>query len=221
MKPSTVVDLAPNTGTALELRTGDTLTVIGLTVVDLVAFDRADLQHRFDQARTKSNQAKLFLSTGDRLFSKRNRVMMTLTHDGFPEGRHDLEKGMCSRERFRLVASGGAVRRFSDGVDRNPSTPAAIPDHGCWENLQSALSPYGIAPDDIPSPFNVFQTMEIDPASGALLDVPVRPARPASVRLLAEMDLLVGVSACPESGRGRAVKLEVREGSDLASARAS
>src|SRR5690606_33154551 len=124
------------------------------TIVDLVAFNLHDTTERFDQARTKSNQAKIFLSTGDVLFSKRNRPMLTIVHDGFPEGRHDLQKGACSRERFRLVAEGRAKRVFSGGADLNPRSAAEMPDHGCWENLSAALDGRGIADVDIPSPFN-------------------------------------------------------------------
>ena len=64
---------------------------------------------------------------------------------------------------------------------------------------------------DIPSPFNIFQTMRIDPDTGALLDTFVRPKDEAHVDFRAEMDCLVAVSACPESGRGQAIRVEVFE----------
>jgi uncharacterized protein YcgI (DUF1989 family) len=205
------IELPKNSGHAFEVRAGECARVIGQSVVDLVAFNLADLRERFDQARTKSNQAKIFLSTGDVLYSKLNRPMMTIVADGFPEGRHDLQKGTCSRERFRLVAEGRARRLFVGGRDLNPSSPAEIPDHGCWENLIDALDGRGIDPVDIPSPFNIFQTMEIDPRTGVMLDSTTRPARPTNVDLRAEMDLLVAVSACPESGRGRPIAVEILE----------
>ena len=49
---------------------------------------------------------KLFISTGDTLFSKRNNPLLTIVEDTFTEGRHDLQKGMCSRKRFEMVAQG-------------------------------------------------------------------------------------------------------------------
>lgn len=201
----------PNSGRAFEVRHGQRIRIIGRTIVDLVAFDLHDLTHRFDQARTKSNQAKIFISTGDVLYSKRNRPMLKIVHDGFTEGRHDLQKGMCSRERFRLVAKGTAKRVFAGGAALNPRTEGEIPEHGCWENLIAALEGRGIADVDIPSPFNIFQTMEIDPGTGAMLDTTVRPAEPTNVDLEALMDCLVAVSACPESGRGQATRVEVLE----------
>lgn len=209
--PSTLLhrEVVPrNSGRSFEVRAGQRIRVIGRTIVDLVAFNLDDLTERFDQARTKTNQAKVYITTGDILYSKRNRPMLTIVDDGFPEGRHDLQKGMCSRERFRLVAEGKAKRVFAEGVDLNPQTPADIPDHGCWENLISALEGRGIADDDIPSPFNIFQTMRIE-ADGRLLDTTIRPKEPTNLDLRAEMNCLVAVSACPESGRGQAVTIEI------------
>lgn len=202
-------DVARNSGRAFEVLRGQRIRIIGRTIVDLVAFNLHDLTERFDQARTKSNQAKIFISTGDVLYSKRNRPMLTIVHDGFSQGHHDLQKGTCSRERFRLVAEGSAKRLFTGGTDLNPRTEAEIPDHGCWENLIAALEGRGIADVDIPSPFNIFQTMEIDPRTGAMLDTTIRPVEPTNVDLQAEMDCLVAVSACPESGRGRAIRVEI------------
>lgn len=84
-----------------------------------------------------------------------------------------------------------------------------ILDHGCWENLTEALGPWNIPLEDIPAPFNIFQTMRIDPDTGAMLDTFIRPKDEASVDFKAEMDCLVALSACPESGRGQAVKVEL------------
>ena len=96
-----------------------------------MAFRLNDLSERFDQARTKTNQVKIFITTGDVLFSKRNEPMLTIVEDTFTEGRHDLQKGMCSRKRFEMVAQGRAKRVFAEGLDINPKKPAEIPDHGC------------------------------------------------------------------------------------------
>jgi uncharacterized protein YcgI (DUF1989 family) len=134
--------------------------------------------------------------------------MLTIVEDTFAEGRHDLQKGMCSRKRFELVASGAAKRVFAGGLQLNPATPKDIPDHGCWENLIDAVRGRGIADEDIPSPFNIFQTMQIEP-DGRLLDTTIRPHPAAHVDLRAEMDCLVAVSACPESGRGDALTIEI------------
>ncbi|HWP60203.1 MAG TPA: urea carboxylase-associated family protein [Candidatus Acidoferrales bacterium] len=198
-----------NSGKAFVVKKGERLRVAGRTVVDFVAFNLDNLRERFDQARTKSNQAKIFISRGDQLISKFNNPMLTIVEDTFTEGKHDLQKGMCSRKRFELVAKGAAKRIFAEGVDLNPQRSEDIPDHGCWENLTEALAPWNIAAEDIPSPFNIFQTMRIDPDTGAMLDTMIRPKTEAHVDFRAEMDCLIGVSACPESGRGEAIRIEI------------
>jgi uncharacterized protein YcgI (DUF1989 family) len=198
-----------NSGMAFVLRQGQTIRISGRSIVDFVAFNFQDLRERFDQSRTKTNQTKIFISAGDQLISKLNNPMLTIVEDTFKEGRHDLQKGMCSRRRFELVAQGKAKREFAEGVDINPKAEKDIPDHGCWENLTEALRPWKIAPEDIPSPFNIFQTMQIDPDTGKMFDTMIRPKIEAHVDMRAEMDCLIGVSACPESGRGGAIRVEI------------
>jgi len=198
-----------NSGATIEVKKGQRLRIAGKSIVDFVAFNLHDLTERFDQARTKTNQVKIFISTGDILYSKRNNPMLIIVEDTFKEGRHDLQKGMCSRKRFEMVAQGGSKRVFAEGVDINPKKAEEIPDHGCWENLSEAVKPWNISPDDVPSPFNVFQCMRIDPESGIMYDTLIRPKDEARVDFRAEMDCLVVVSACPESGRGQAIRIEV------------
>ena len=209
MKPINAVVIPKNSGRAFVVKKGRRIRVEGKSIVDFVAFNLNNLKERFDQARTKTNQAKVFISTGDHLYSKSNNIMLTIVADTFKEGRHDLQKGMCSRKRFEMVAQGLARRDFVGGVDPNPKAAEDIPDHGCWENLTEALKSWDIAPEDIPSPFNIFQTMTIDPDTGRMLDTFVRPKAGAYVDFKADMDCLVAVSACPESGRGQEIKVEV------------
>src|SRR5574341_479275 len=127
-----------NSGAAFEVKKGQRLRIAGRSIVDFVAFNLHNLTERFDQARTKTNQVKIFVSTGDVLYSKRNNPMLTIVEDTFTDGRHDLQKGMCSRKRFELVAQGRAKSEFAEGVDINPKMPHEIPDHGCWANLAEA-----------------------------------------------------------------------------------
>jgi len=201
--------IGKNSGAAFQLNKGQRLRIAGKTIVDFVAFNLHDLSERFDQARTKTNQVKIFISSGDVLYSKRNNPMLTIVADTFTEGRHDLQKGMCSRRRFEMVARGESKRVFAEGVDINPKKADEIPDHGCWENLSDAVKPWNIAPDDVPSPFNIFQCMRIDAETGVMYDTMVRPKDEAYIDFRAEMDLLVAASACPESGRGQAIRVEI------------
>lgn len=185
-----------NSGAAVELEAGDVLHVHGHTIVDLVAFDRHDLTHRFDQARTKANQGTIFVSTGDVLVSKRNVDMLRIEIDTF-EGHHDLQYGTCSRGRWEWALKQGiAARTYLRDGEMNAQS---FPDHGCLENLIDGLHGYAIDADDIPSPFNLFQHMDIDGATGRMSHTRTRPTPgEGHVAMRALIDLVVGVSACPD-----------------------
>ena len=145
-----------NSGWSGDLKKGQIIRIIAMSTVDFLVLDRHNLRERFDQARSKVYNGKIFLSTGDKLMSRDNQHFMTIVADTFEEGTHDLQKGMCSGRRFQLAKEEGRLREYYHRDYRDDE----IPDHGCWENLSGALAPYDIAPEDIPSPFNIFQHME-------------------------------------------------------------
>jgi hypothetical protein len=95
MKALHDVTVRVNSGTAWEMKKGQRARITFQSIVDFVVFNRDNLQERFDQARTKANQGKIYLSTGDLLISKLNTPMMTIVEDTF-KGTHDLQYGMCS-----------------------------------------------------------------------------------------------------------------------------
>lgn len=189
------VQVPGNTGAGFEVRTGEVFTVRGTTIIDLVAFDLHDFSHRFDQARTKANQNTLFLTTGHVLVSQRNQDMLRIVEDEF-EGHHDLQYGMCNPDRWRWALERGIVSR-TYGWDWDV-TEADFPDHGCFENIMQGLADYPIRPREVPAPFNLFQHMDMDCATGAMRHTRVRPQRPARVSLLALMDCLISISVCPD-----------------------
>lgn len=207
MKTIADKELATNTGWARALAKGEVLRVTGMTGVAVVCFNAHDLKERFDQARTKVYNMRIWMSAGEQLFSKLNNPMMTMVADGFAaEGRHDLQYGMTSREVLTIGAKDGVPGRWAHLKGK------AVPDHGCLENLATALAPWSIATHEIPMPLNLFQHTEIDTASGAIRPSSLRPAEPVAVELRAETDLVVAVSACldleaPRSGHP--VRIEV------------
>jgi hypothetical protein len=198
-----------NTGQAFELRKGQGVRIIGTTIVDLVAFNRDDLTERFDQARTKVYNQKIFISIGDVLMTKSNHPLLTIVEDTYREGTHDLQHGMCSRSRFELAAREGKLAKYYF----RDIPPDELPDHGCWENLTEALKPWNIPSYDIPSPLNLFQTVTIDPQTGLMLNTNKRPKPGTYVELRAEMNCLVAVSSCPDlwAGGKQGIELEIYE----------
>lgn len=85
-----------NTGKSFIVKKGQKIRVSAESIVDFVVFHLDPLQERFDQARTKANQGKVYLTTGDVLYSKLNHIMMTLVRDTY-RGKHDWQYGMCSK----------------------------------------------------------------------------------------------------------------------------
>lgn len=188
--------LERNTGYAFDMEAGQSVRITSQTIIDFVCFNRDNLRERFDQARTKANQRKIFITTGDQLISKLNNPMMTIIEDTF-EGHHDLQEGMCSRKRHELAAAKGIW-------EKTYGRPLSeMPPRGCTENLGGVLAPYGIAVEDVPSPFNIFQHMIIHADTGELEHSHIRPKPPgAFVTMRAEMRLLAAISTCPDMAAG-------------------
>jgi len=189
-------ELPRNVGFAFDVKAGQSVRITSQTIIDFVCFCRENLRERFDQARTKANQRKVFISTGDQLISKLNNTMMTIVEDTF-EGHHDLQEGMCSRKRHELAAAKGIW-------EKTYGRPLSeMPPRGCTENLGTILAPYGIAVEDVPSPFNIFQHMIINADTGELAHSHLRPKPPGThVTLRAEMNLLAALSTCPDMAAG-------------------
>jgi uncharacterized protein len=183
-----------NTGWSGELNKGQVIRITATTTVDFVCLKKENLKERFDQARTKVYNGKIFISKGDKLMGRNNQHMMTVLDDTNREGTHDLQKGMCSGYRFQLAKKEGRLQEYYHRDFKEDE----IPDHGCYENLSRALASYGIDPEDIPNPWNLNQHMIIDGKTGKMEHTTVR-AKPGSyVDLRAEMNLVVALSACPD-----------------------
>ena len=170
--------LEPQTGTAFELRKGQLLRVIDLEgeqVADLVAFARDDKAEWLSSGRSLDYASTIYLTTGHVLYSNRSRPMFTIVADDV--GRHDFLLTPCSREMFEIVYH----------AKEHPS---------CFENLAKHLAPFGISPDSIPTTFNIFMNVAIDPATGKMSILPPRSEAGDAITLRAEMGLIVGLTAC-------------------------
>lgn len=196
-----------NTGKAFPVKKGQIIRVIGRSTADFVVFNLRNVKERFDQARTKVDQGKIYVTTGDLLISKFNNVMMRIVKDTY-EGTHDMEKGMCSTS-FYKKWGGKIFAIYGATWKRLGRKRGAAPKHGCWENLAKALKPWKVLKEDVPSPLNIFQTMVINGKSGAMRYAMTRPKPGTHMDLRAEMDCLVGISACPEGGRGKPLQVVI------------
>ena len=172
--------LEPQTGTGFRMARGDTLTVVdpcGEQVSDFFCFAADDPEEWFSSGRTIDYANSIYPTTGTILYSNRSRPMATIVDDTC--GRHDILLTPCSQQTFDLLypqLEGAA----------HPS---------CFENLSRGLAQFGIQPDRISTTFNIFMNVWTDRTGELHIDPPTSRAGDR-VTVRAEMDLLVGLTAC-------------------------
>jgi uncharacterized protein YcgI (DUF1989 family) len=176
--------LEPQTGVGFELGKGQTLRIIdpqGEQVSDVVAFvsggpGRADASEWLSSGRTIDYNNTIYQTTGHLLYSNRSNPMFTIMEDRV--GRHDFLLTPCSPETFETLYEG------HQGY--HPS---------CFENLTLNLERFGVGGDHIPTTFNVFMNVEVLPSGEIVIGPPL--SKPGDfIDLRAEMNLVVGVTAC-------------------------
>ena len=193
-----------NSGNSWILKKGQRIRINFESIMDLVVFDLHNLHNRFDQARTKANQGKIYISTGDRLYSKLNTVLMRIVEDTY-KGKHDLQYGSCSGPTYDNWWARRDEMPFREWFAQKGVTKREdLPLWGCYENIIGALQKYPILPMDIPSPFNIAQSEEIDPVTGRFIprwrdrDIP-EPG--THIDLVAEVDCLCAGSNAAGQGK--------------------
>ena len=173
------IEIPARTGTAFTLKKGQRLTVVdpqGVQVSDLLAFSLHDTKEVISNGRTLDYASRLYLTTGDPLYSNRSNVMLKIVDDTC--GRHDFLLTPCSKDTFRIIYG-----------DKNPH-------RGCFGNLAEALKPYGIDADQIPCAFNCFMNVPINGETGTFTVEPPLSKPGDHIDFLAEMDLVIGMTAC-------------------------
>ena len=154
----------------------EVVNVQGGQVCDFFAFSADNVREHLSPGHTRSVLRKVYLEVGDRLCSVLRRPMLELVEDS--TGVNDFCVPQCDPERY--------VQDFGVSGHRN-----------CRDNLAEAMADHGIPYEYLPEPFNFFQSTPIAP------DGRFRrygsPAKPGDkVGLLALMDVIVAVSACPQ-----------------------
>ncbi|HWU98273.1 MAG TPA: urea carboxylase-associated family protein [Oxalicibacterium sp.] len=170
--------IARQSGTAFKLKRGQRLRVIdplGEQVSDLIAFAEHDLEEWLSSGRTIDYANTIYVTAGHTLYSNRSNPMFTILEDQV--GRHDFLLTPCSPETFKIIYNNHA---------HHPS---------CFANLAQQLAPFGIPPDRIPTTFNIFMNVKVAADGELTIDPPLSQAG-QYIELRAEMDLIVGVTAC-------------------------
>jgi uncharacterized protein len=174
-----IEQIPPRSAKAFRLIAGQTLTIIdpqGEQVADLMAAAVNDVAEVLSSGRTFDYLQKIFLTSGDVIYSNRSRPLLTIIKD--TAWRHDFLLTPCSRDTFRII--------YGD----------ESPHRGCLGNLAEALAPFGIGEDRIPTCFNVFMNVEVNAETGRIAVRPPKSRAGDHIVLRAERDLVVGLTAC-------------------------
>ncbi len=172
-------NIEPRSGVAFTLNKGDILTVtdpLGEQVADLLAYAQGDIAEVISSGRTLDYASRIYLTTGDMLYSNRSNVMLEIVADDV--GRHDFLLTPCSKDTFRII--------YGD----------TDPHRGCFGNLAHALAPFGITENMIPVAFNCFMNVTVDGQTGVLNVEPPMSKAGDSITFKAQADLIIGLTAC-------------------------
>ena len=172
-------EIPPRSGTAFTINAGQVLTVRdpqGCQVADLLAFSAHDVREVISNGRTFDYEESIHLTTGNRLWSNRSRILLEIVEDTV--GRHDFLLTPCSEDTFRHFYPGKPIHR------------------GCFGNLAAALAPYEISEDSIPVAFNLFMNVAVDSQTGRVTVLPPTSKPGDYIRLKAALDCVIGLTAC-------------------------
>lgn len=167
-------------GRAVRVPRGATVEIInpaGSQVVDTWALCSSDLAEHLSMEHTRTSLGRMIPHVGDSLFSSTRRPLLTLVADTSP-GIHDTLIASCDAERYRMLGHVG----YHDN---------------CHDNFIAALAELGLTAPPVPAPLNLFMNVPWSPDGSLRFEEP--RSRPGDlVRLRAETDLIVVMSACPQ-----------------------
>ena len=183
--------LAPKTGMAVRVETGQRVRIIdieGQQVVDFACFNADNPREKLSTSYSRTRGVvpepncgyvpRDHLKEGDKLMSTICRHMMTIVVETpEPKGVHDCHHRMCNSALYE--------------------THGYEPRDGCFEIISKLMAPYGLLPEDLPDTLDLFMNYHHDCDLGHwVIGKPV--SKPGDyVELEAFMDCLVAISNCP------------------------
>jgi uncharacterized protein len=176
---SSVMRVPAGHGLTFAVRAGQIVKVIdaeGQQAADFVAVCESDRGEKLSPVHTRRALKSLFFKVGDVWYSNQNRPLLRVLADTV--GVHDANVPACDSTRFSVD--------FNIEGHRN-----------CVANLHEGLARYGIAADEVPEPFNLFQNGPVTTDGRMRVTDPTSKAGDHIV-LLALCDLVCAVSSCPQ-----------------------
>jgi len=166
-----------------EIRRGQIVRIVDLEgnqAVDTLFYSAHDYSDRYSAQDTIREQGNLYLTTGTRLISTEGHVLLTILADTC--GRHDTLGGACAQESNMV--------RYA--IEKRSM-------HACRQSFVRAIQhwKHGLEKRDITSNINFFMNVPVTPEGKLTFEDGVSEAG-KYVELLAEMDVLMVVSNCPQ-----------------------
>lgn len=167
----------------LEIQRGQVVRIVDLEgnqAVDTIFYNAHDYAERYSAQDTIREQRNIYLTTGSRLLSTKGNVLLTIVADTC--GRHDTLGGACAAEsnmvRYDLS------KRFM---------------HACRNSFLKGIQTWnrGMDKRDITSNINFFMNVPVTPDGGLTFADGVSDAG-KYVEMVAEMDVLMVISNCPQ-----------------------
>lgn len=178
--PDPVTVIPARRGRAVRVPAGSEIEIInpsGTQVVDTWALRASGPAEQLSMEHTRAALRRLIPRVGDVLYGSARQPLMTLVADTSP-GVHDTLIASCDAERYRQLGHPG----YHDN---------------CHDNFVAAVRELGESPPPVPAPLNLFMNVPWT-ADGSLSFAPPRSRPGDLVRLRAETDLIVVMSACPQ-----------------------
>lgn len=167
-------------GRAVRLSKGQSIKIInthGQQVVDTWAFSAEDLTEFMSNEHIRAYLERIFPHAGDPLVSNRRRPILHFVEDTSP-GVHDTLMAACDDYRYGLLG----CQEYHDN---------------CTDNLFASMKKLGLYLQECPSPLNLWMNIPVGDGGSTTWGEPV--SKPGDyVKLRAEMDCIVAMSACPQ-----------------------
>ena len=187
--PQNAVEVAVDTGRSVWVSRGDLLRLScpdGPQIADVCFFNESDPSEHL-WANQTLNREGVYVTVGSRLWGTmpRFRPLATIVADTVADHTHPsstphhIVLGAHCNPWMYLVAT---------GRDDHPN---------CYEQLCRAVDEAGISRDRIHDNINFFQRTRLDPMSHAYVTEPSGVVAGDYIELVAEVDLIVAISACP------------------------
>jgi uncharacterized protein YcgI (DUF1989 family) len=179
--PRRAAQIRPSSPDVFTIQEGQYLQITdveGKQTAEMIAYNAEDFEEFLSTSHTRAINNSIMLVKDSILYSNRRNAMFVLVEDTV--GRHDILLPSCDR------------RRYEDDYGQ--------PDHpGCRENLQKEFKTagYELNFDRMPDPVNFFMNVGLRARGEFEMREPLSE-RNDYVLLRALMNMVVGVSSCPQ-----------------------